>query len=138
MATVSTVYLATPDFLSLTEKVIMNEIPLKLTVTNLTKAEKEELLSVIELTSVRIQSESERILGVDDVLEIIIIAMVSKLAEKTIESATSELAKVIKKWRDERQQAGKQILGKLEGPERPPLNLDTATDKEIEQWLSHK
>ncbi len=36
----------------------MNEIPFKLTVTNLTKAEKDDLLSAIELTSVRIQSES--------------------------------------------------------------------------------
>ena len=121
-----------------TEKVIMPEIPLKLTVTNLTKAEKEDLLSAIELTSVRIQSEPERILGVDDVLEIFLIAMVSKLAEKTIDSATTELAKVIKKWREERRAAGKAISGKLEQKNRPPLNLDTATDEEIEQWLSHK
>ena len=121
-----------------TEKVIMPEIPLKLTVTNLTKAEKEDLLSAIELTSVRIQSEPERILGVDDVLEIFLIAMVSKLAEKTIDSATTELAKVIKKWREERREAGKAISGKLEQKNRPPLNLDTATDEEIEQWLSHK
>lgn len=121
-----------------TEKVIMPEIPLKLTVTNLTKAEKEDLLSAIELTSVRIQSEPERILGVDDVLEIFLIAMVSKLAEKTIDSATTELAKVIKKWREERREAGKAISGKLEQKNRPPLNLDTATDAEIEQWLSHK
>lgn len=121
-----------------TEKVIMPEIPLKLTVTNLTKAEKEDLLSAIELTSVRIQSEPERILGVDDVLEIFLIAMVSKLAEKTIDSATTELAKVIKKWREERREAGKAISGKLEQKNRPPLNFDTATDEEIEQWLSHK
>lgn len=116
----------------------MNEVPLKLTVTNLTTAEKDELLSAIELTSVRIQAKSERALGVDDILEIILVAVIGKVAEKTFDLATNKLAEVIKKWRKQRQQAGKPIKGKLETSQRPPLNLDTATDEEIDEWLSLK
>ncbi len=113
----------------------MSKVPLcSLTVENLTPAEKEELLSAIKLTSVQIQSEPERVLGVDDVAgAIVLLGVVAQLAEQSI-----KVAKAIIKWRRDRKKAGKKITGKLQPPGRPPLNLETATDEEIEEWLSHK
>ncbi len=114
----------------------MSEVLLcKLTVSNLTPVEQDELKSAIELTSAKIQSETNRVFVVDDVLEILITVAITKVAEKTVESAGKELAKVIKKWRQERQQAEKQISGNLERPNHPPLNLDTTTDEEIDEWF---
>lgn len=75
----------------------------------MTPAEQDELRSAIELTSAKIQSETNRVFGVDDVLEILITIAITKVVEKTMDSAGKELAKVIKKWRQERQQAEKQI-----------------------------
>ncbi len=57
----------------------MNEVPLcKLTVSNLTPVEQDELKSAIELTSAKIQSETNRVFGVDDVLEIMITIAILK------------------------------------------------------------
>ncbi len=55
-----------------------------------------------------------------------------------MDSVGKQLTKVIKKWRKERREAGKEISGKLERRNRPPLNLNTATDEEIEEWLSQQ
>ncbi len=113
----------------------MNEVPLcTLTVENLTPAEGEELLSAIKLTSVQIQSEDKRILGVDDIAEgIFLIGTIAKLAEQSI-----KLAKAIIKWRQNRKKAGKTTSGKLQRKERPPIDLKTATDEEIEEYFNRR
>ncbi len=49
-----------------------------------------------------------------------------------------KVAKALNNWRRELQQKGIEPKGKLEHPQRPPIDLSTASDEEIEQWLTQK
>ena len=120
------------DKLKPAQEPLKNEVPLyTLTVENLTPAEKDELLSIIESTSLKIQSTEKGVLEADDLAQgIVLIGTVAKLAEHSI-----KLAKAIMKWRQERKTAGKTTSGKLQPQDLPPIDLNTATDQEITNKL---
>ena len=91
----------------------------------------ESLISVIKLTSAKVQKEPSRVVGVDDVVAIITILVGTK-------ELIEPVVKAFIKWRKEAKQKGIEAQVKLERPDRSPLYLievtnpdDEATDEEI-------
>jgi hypothetical protein len=86
------------------------------------------------MASIKVQKLPSRVVGVDDI--IVIATVLGGLA------ATAQLidygikfANAIIKWRYKLREKGIEPEGRLEYPERPPLDLKTATDEEIEEWF---
>ena len=92
----------------------------------------ESLSSAIKLTSAKVQKATSRAVGVDDIALVISIAVgMADLAERSI-----KVAKAINNWRQQAREKGIEPQGKLQHPQRPYVDLTTATDEEIEEWLS--
>ena len=114
----------------------MNEIPLcNLIISSEVPTEDiESLAESIKLTSAQVQKNASRVVGIDDIALLITIAVgVGQLTEYGI-----KVAQAINRWRDKARQQGIEPQGRLEHPNRPPLDLTTATDEEIEEWLSQR
>ena len=112
----------------------MNEKPLCSIVisSDMPKDEIEYLSSAIELTSAKVQENPYRAMGVDDIALVISIAVgIGNLTEYGF-----KVAKAINNWRQQAREKGIEPQGKLVNPQRPYVDLTTATDKEIEEWLS--
>jgi hypothetical protein len=97
----------------------------------------ESLETLLRINSIEVQKSTSRVVGVDDI--VFVATVVSGLA------ATAQLieygikvAAAINNWRRELRLKGIEPQGKLEHPKRPALDLSTATDEEIEEWLSQK
>jgi hypothetical protein len=117
----------------------MGEIPLVSIVisSQLPLDEIESLETSLSLSSIKVQKSPSRVVGVDDI--VLVATVISGVA------ATAQLmdygikvAKVIINWRRKLREKGIEPQGKLEYPKRPYLDLNTATDEEIEAWLSQK
>ena len=112
----------------------MNEKPLCSIVisSDMPKDEIESLSSAIELTSAKVQKTTSRAVGLDDIALLISIAVgIGNLTEYGI-----KVAKAINNWRQQAREKGIEPQGKLQHPQRPDVDLTTATDEEIEEWLS--
>ncbi|MEO0869407.1 MAG: hypothetical protein AAFY17_13385 [Cyanobacteria bacterium J06642_11] len=91
----------------------------------------EALSTLIRLTSAQVQKPASRAFGADDVALLITIAVgIGQLTEYCI-----KIAQAITHWREKARQRGVEVKGKLERPERPTLDLGTATEEEIKAWL---
>lgn len=97
----------------------------------------ESLETSLSLASVNVQNSQNRVVGVDD---IVLVATVVSGAAATAQllDYSIKVAKAINNWRKKLREQGIEAKGKLEHPKRPPLDLNTATDEEIEEWLSQK
>ena len=114
----------------------MNEIPLcnLIISSEVPKEEIESLAESIKLTSAQVQKNESRVVGIDDIALLITIAVgVGQLTEYSI-----KIAQAINRWRRKARQQGIEPQGRLEHPNRLPLDLTTATDEEIEEWLSQR
>jgi len=99
--------------------------------SDLPQDEIESLSSSIELTSAQVQKTTSRALGADDLALLITITVgIGQLAEYGI-----KIAQAINHWRSKARQKGLNIKGKLERQEHPTLDLGTATEEEIREWL---
>ena len=118
----------------------MKEIPLCSIViaADLSPEEKDSLISAIKLTSAKVQDDPSRFIGIDDILEAIIVSIVASVITEQVPKVTKKIAKAIIDWRTKARAKGKKTPVKLEHPERNPLDLETATDEEIEEWLSQQ
>lgn len=117
----------------------MSEIPLVSIVisSQMPADEIESIETSLSLASIKVQKSPNRVIGVDDI--VLVATVVSGVA------ATAQLidysiktAQVIVNWRRKLREKGIESKGKLEYPKRPYLDLNTATDEEIEEWLSQK
>ena len=96
------------------------------------KDEIESLSSAIELTSAKVQKATSRAMGVDDIALLISITVgIGNLTEYGV-----KVAKAINNWRQQAREKSLEPQGKLQHPQRPYVDLTTATDEEIEEWLS--
>ncbi|MDZ8186805.1 MAG: hypothetical protein RMX96_18390 [Nostoc sp. ChiSLP02] len=117
----------------------MSEIPLCTIVisSQLPPNEIESLETSLEMNSIKVQKSPSRIIGADDIVFVATviggIAATANLIEYSI-----KVAKAINNWRQKLREKGTEPKGTLEHPKRPPLDLSTATDEEIEEWLSQK
>lgn len=117
----------------------MSEVPICRIVlsSQLPSYDVESLETSLEMASFKVQKQPNRAIGIDDL--VVIATVVSGLA------ATAQLveygvkaAKEINQWRRALREEGLHPNGRLEHPERPPLDLGEATDEEIKEWLSQK
>lgn len=117
----------------------MSEIPLCSIVisSQLPPDEIESLETSLSLGSIKVQNSPSRIIGADDIVFVATvvggIAATANLIDYGIKAA-----KAINNWRQKLREKGIEPKGKLEHPVRSSLDLSTATDEEIEEWLSQK
>ena len=112
----------------------MSEVPFVSLVisSNMPDDEVESLLSSIRLTSANVQQLEKRAFIADDIIALITVAVgLGQIAEYGI-----KIAKAINNWRRKAKEKGIQVEVKLERPDRSSLDLNTATDEEVEEWLS--
>ena len=97
----------------------------------------ESLETSLGMNSIKVQKSPSRIAGADDIVFVATViggvAATANLIEYSI-----KVAKAINNWRRKLREKGTEPKGRLEHPKRPPLDLRTATDEEIEEWLSQK
>ena len=117
----------------------MSEIPLCSIVisSQLPSDEIESLETLLGMNSIKVQKSPSRIVGADDIVFVATvvggIAATANLIEYSI-----KVAKAINNWRRKLREKGIEPKGTLEHPVRLSLDLSTATDEEIEEWLSQK
>ncbi len=117
----------------------MSEIPLcSIAISSqLPPEDIESLETSLTLNSIKLQKSPTRIVGADDIAFVATIvggiAATANLVEYSI-----KFAKVINNWRRKLREKGIEPEGRLEHPELPFLDLSTATDEEIEAWLSQR
>jgi hypothetical protein len=117
----------------------MSEIPLCSIVisSKLAVDEIESLETALSLSSIKVQKSPSRVLGADDIL--FILAVIGGIdAATNVMDRSIKAAKTINNWRRKLKDKGIKPEGRLEHPKRPCLDLSTATDEEIEEWLSQK
>ncbi|MDJ0799714.1 MAG: hypothetical protein QNJ51_23355 [Calothrix sp. MO_167.B12] len=118
----------------------MSEIPLCTIAlsSQLPPDEIESLQTSLRMNQFKVQKSTNRVLGVDD---LVVIASVVSGAAATAQLVDYgiKVGKAITNWRRKLREKGIEPEGNLEHPkQRPPLDLSTATDKEIEEWLSQE
>jgi hypothetical protein len=117
----------------------MSEIPLcSVTISSqLSPDEIDSLETSLLINSIKAQKFPSRVLGADDVAFVATVvgglAATANLIEYSI-----KFAKTINNWRRELRLKGIEPKGRLEHPQRPPLDISKATDEEIVEWLSRK
>ena len=115
----------------------MSEVPLCSIVisSQFPSDEIESLETSLRMSSIKVQKLPSRVVGADDIVFVATviggIAATANLIDYSI-----KVAKAINNWRRKLRSKGIEPEGRLEHPERPPLDLSTATDEEIEEWLS--
>ena len=117
----------------------MSEIPLCTIIisSKLPQDEVENLETSLELSSIELQEPKSRVVGADDIVFIATVLGGMAAAANLIEYGI-KIAKAIASWRRELRGQGIEPEGRLEHPNRPPLDLNTATDEEIEEWFSQR
>ncbi|SRR5579883_809634 len=105
--------------------------------SQLTPDEIESLETLLLMSSIKLQRSSSRVVGADDIVFVATvvggIAATANLIDYSI-----KVAKAINKWRGELREKRIEPKGKLEHPDRISIDLSTATDEEIKEWLSQK
>ncbi len=113
----------------------MSEIPVCTIVmsSQISASEIASLEMALEINEIKLQKSTERIVGADDVVFIATVmgglAATANLIEYGI-----KVSKAINNWRKSRRDRGETTPVRLEHPQRPPLDLDTATDEEVDEW----
>lgn len=85
------------------------------------------LESLLQLNNISVQESTSRT-GLEEIA--LIIGIVGGIVE-----LTEKLVKVIIKWRKKLKKKEIDINARLEHPLLSPLDLETATDEEIKEWL---
>ena len=117
----------------------MSEIPLCSIVisSQLPSNEIEPLETSLRISSIKVQKQVNRVFGADDIVFIATVLGGLAAAANLIEYGT-KVAKAIISWRNQLRERGIEPVARLEHPERSPLDLSSATDEEIEEWLSQQ
>ncbi|MEM8718618.1 MAG: hypothetical protein AAGE84_04825 [Cyanobacteria bacterium P01_G01_bin.39] len=117
----------------------MNEIPLCSIVisSQLPKDEIDSLETSLRMSSIKVQKLPSRVFGADDIVFIATVLGGMAAGANLIEYGI-KAAKTIANWRRELRSRGIEPEGRLEHPNRPPLELNEASDEEIDQWFPHE
>lgn len=92
----------------------------------------EQLKTTLRLSSLTVEQPEQRVMGLDDIALLIgIAAGGAQLIDYGI-----KVSQALIQWRRNLKQKGVQIEGKLEHPQKPPIDLEAASDEDVEQWLS--
>ncbi|MDJ0618377.1 MAG: hypothetical protein QNJ63_16800 [Calothrix sp. MO_192.B10] len=97
----------------------------------------ESLQTSLQITKVKLQKSTDRVLGVDDIVVIASVVSGAAATAQLIDYGI-KVGQAIANWRRRLREKGIEPAGKLTHPKRPPLDLSTATDEEIQAWLSQE
>lgn len=114
----------------------MSQIPLCTIVisSQVASAEIESLETSLRMSSIKVQKSPSRLIGADDIVLIATVLGGMAAAANLIEYGI-KVAKAIKNWRRQLRSQGIEPSGRLESPTRPPLELNQASDEEIDEWF---
>lgn len=114
----------------------MTEIPICTIVisSNVSDEDLSSLEMALQTYDISLQKQSSRIVGVDDIVLIATI-MGGVTATANLIEYGIKMGKFVKNWRKSCQEKGKAIKLILEHPDKPPLDVENATDEEIEAWF---
>ena len=114
----------------------MNEIPLcTIRISSELTDEVDSLETPLQIDSINIQKTQSRVIGLDDIL--LVLTIISGLASgATLIDYGIKAAKAINKWRQDLRAKGLKPKAQLEHPQRPQLDLEKASDEEVEKWFS--
>ncbi|ACK71468.1 conserved hypothetical protein [Gloeothece citriformis PCC 7424] len=117
----------------------MNDFPVCTLVmsSELPAADISALEMVLNSEGINLQKSPHRVVGADDL--VFVAAIVGGLASAAqLVEYSLKIAKAINDWRRNRRAKGQEIKARLEHPKKPPLELDTATDEEVEEWFQQQ
>ena len=117
----------------------MSEMPLCSIVisSQLPKDEIESLETSLRMSYIRVQKSPSRVVGADDIVFVATVLGGMAAGANLIEYGI-KAAKTIEKWRRELRSKGIEPEGRLEHPTRPPLDLNEASDEELDEWFPHE
>jgi hypothetical protein len=115
----------------------MSEIPLCSIVisSHLPTEEIDALETSLRMSSIQVQKPPSRVVGADDI--VFIAAILGGMASAaTLIDYGVKVAKVINNWRQKLRERGQEPIGRLEHPDRLDLDLNAASDEEVEEWFN--
>ncbi|MDJ0733571.1 MAG: hypothetical protein QNJ47_05705 [Nostocaceae cyanobacterium] len=118
----------------------MSEIPVCRIVisSQIPPDEIESLETSLGMNKVKVQKSTNRVLGVDDLLVVATVVSGAAATAQLIDYSI-KVAKAINHWRRKLREKGIEPKGELVNPKKSlSLDLSTATDEEVEEWLSQK
>lgn len=113
----------------------MSKVPLfTISVRGISPEEKHQLISALQSSSLEVQSDTDRFFVVDDIVELLaLVSATIVVTEKTVQYSSA-----LYNWLKKRKDEGKTTEGQLEykpNPKIEPLDLENATEEEIERWI---
>ena len=112
----------------------MSKVPLfTISVKGISAEEKHQLISALQSSSLEVQSDTDRFFVVDDIVELLaLVSATIVVTEKTIQYSSA-----LYNWLKKRKDQGKTTEGQLKHPNPliKPLDLENATEEQIEQWI---
>ncbi len=115
----------------------MSEIPICSIIisSQLPPDEIDSLETSLTMSSINVQKSLNRVFGADDIVFVATVIGGAAAAANLIEYSI-KVAKAINNWRRKLREKGIKPEGKLTHPKLPPLDLDNASDEELEEWLN--
>lgn len=115
----------------------MSEIPICSIIisSQLPPDEIDSLETSLSMSSINVQKSLNRVFGADDIVFVATVLGGAAAAANLIDYSI-KAAKAINNWRRKLREKGIKPEGKLTHPKLPPLDLDNATDEELEEWLN--
>ncbi|MEM9542114.1 MAG: hypothetical protein AAGA60_21805 [Cyanobacteria bacterium P01_E01_bin.42] len=115
----------------------MSEIPLCSIIvsSNLPVEEIDALETSLRMSSIQVQKPPSRVMGADDIVFIAAILGGLASAANLIDYGV-KVAKIVNNWRKKLRERGQKPIGKLEHPDRLDLDLNAASDEEVEKWFN--
>ncbi len=105
--------------------------------SKLSEDEIESLETALEMSSIKLQKSPSRAIGADDLVFVATVLGGVTAAANLVEYGI-KITRAIAEWRKKVRSQGREPEGRLEHPNRPPLDLSTASDEEIEKWFSQR
>ncbi|MGK7898475.1 MAG: hypothetical protein AB4372_33885 [Xenococcus sp. (in: cyanobacteria)] len=113
----------------------MSSIPLCRIVITSPNSDIKILETALRIRLIKVEKSPNWLVGNDHI--VLVATMIRGLTTRAnILQSSQKIARTIIIWRNQLRSRGIELEGILEYPERLPLNLNQAQDKEIEEWFS--
>ena len=113
-----------------------HDIAISVDVSSDVPAEERQALLLALQTTAEVQKPTSRTFGLEWVTFVAFVKDVGSVA--AVASALIKLAEQILSWRKKVRERGIPPAVRLSRPQRPPLDLEVATDDKVIEWLSQQ
>jgi hypothetical protein len=115
----------------------MSNVPLCtiVAISQLSPADIESLEMALNIDALQLQKPANRLFGADDLLLVMAVVSGAAGAAQLLDYGIKTTRAIIS-WRRKQLERGRGVDCILEHPDRPPLDLQKATDEEIEEWFT--